>query len=476
MTKKICWTLKETLAPVEKNIYGGFVEHLGRNVYGGVYDPGSPTADEDGFRKDVIELIKKLDTPVTRYPGGCFSDLYKWEDMVGSERKAFLDPAWSQLEPAVFGLDEFMKWAEKVETTPMITVNIANRSLIDTAALFEYCNFPGNTYWSDQRRKNGRETPYQIKYWCLGNELYGSWEMGQMSAEKYALCAREHAKVLRNLDPDCQLILCGNPSAPDWDETVLNICGSYCDYLSLHWMFVYKKDTPEQTYLRSPDEFEKAVLKTKDLIENIRSKNSDCRIKGISVDEWIIWDSDRRTRPGEKWTAGMHLLEQDYTIREALITGQIFSIFQRNADILKIACIAQSVNVIAPIRTEPDGTSWTQSIFNPFHYSSRFGRGNALKICESGNEDQDISGSAIENDDGTITLFLTNRSENTYSFSLQGTYQAVDAITLTNDDHDQTNGPDGIDHFQTKALTVEDGIHAELAPYSWSMIRVRKIQ
>lgn len=472
--KEIFWELKGALCPVEKNIYGGFVEHLGRNVYGGIYDPASPAADEDGFRKDVLSLIRKLNMPITRYPGGCFSDLYKWEDMVGRERKAFLDPAWCQLEPATFGLDEFLKWAEKAHTEPMITVNAVNRTLMDTAALYEYCNFPGGTYWSDQRRKNGREEPYNVKYWCLGNELYGSWEMGQRSPQSCAECVREHAKVLRNLDPDCQIILCGNTFMPEWNEVMFKVCGPYCDLYSIHYQFYYDRSRPEEEYLRTPDELEKSILEVKKLIENAKKEDPQCRIRGISLDEWILWDNDRTPKGGEKWTKGMHLLEQDYTLLDALVAGQLFSVLQRNSDILKVACIAQSVNVIAPIRTEEDGTCWTQSIFAPFMLSSRFGRGNALLIREEGNEEKDISGSAVEMEDGSFSLFVTNRSRDHYHFSLKGDYCPLEALVLTHEDHTLTNAPGSKDHFQPSPLPVTEKCEVELLPYSWSMIRLRK--
>ena len=471
------WSLNSSkvVAEVKKEVYGGFVEHLGRNVYGGVYEPGSPVADEDGFRTDVMDLVRDLDMPVTRYPGGCYVDLERWEDSVGPVRRARLDPAWHQLEPNTFGIDEFMKWARKVNTEPLMTINVSSRSLTDALNLYEYCNFPGGTYWSDQRRANGVEKPYNIKYWCLGNELYGHWEIGQMSAAEYGRLAREYGKMLKKLDPECRIIVTGYPHDREWNRTVLKTCGQYIDLLSLHCGMAYTPGRTESSYLGSVDKFETG------LIESIKECKAHEALTGkhvsVSVDEWIIWDFNRRMNPAEEWTVGMHLLEQDFTILDAVITGSLFSCFQRYADWIDIACIAQSVNVIAPIRTEPDGTCWKQSIYFPFLLNSRYGRGTSLKIEESNNDDKFIYGSAVlDPQKQYITLFVSNRSTDECKFSadIEGIKAVAESVVMTCSDHTKVNGP-GNEELQPQPLKAEicgNTVSAVLPETSWSMIRL----
>ena len=470
--------LDNVIGEVKGELYGGFVEHLGRNVYGGIYDPGSPVADEDGFRKDVIELVRELNMPVTRYPGGCYVDLERWEDSVGKERRSRIDPAWHQIEPNTFGLDEFMKWAKKADTTPLITINTGNRSLLDTLSLYEYCNIPGGTYWSEQRRANGVEKPYNIKNWCIGNELYGNWEIGQMSVEEYARNAREHGKLLKKVDPDCRLIASGSPYDMAWNRKLLELAGKYIDVISLHDAFYMLGDTTEFQYLKSIERFEKYLTDTIKECKAYEALNGK-RI-AVSVDEWIIWDFERRMRPEEEWTTGMHLLEQDYTILEALIAGSFFSCLHRHAADVDIACIAQSVNVIAPIRTEPDGTCWKQSIYYPFELTSRYGRGISLKVNDENNDKGYIYGSAVWNKEhNEITLFVTNRAEEACEFSCAlpaNTENLNQCITMFCNDHKAVNGPGNSKNIAPKELQGNlnnSTFSSTLPPVSWSMIRIQ---
>lgn len=465
------------VGPVAKEIYGGFVEHLGRNVYGGVYDPGDPRADADGFREDVIEFVRELDTPVTRYPGGCYTDGWRWEDGVGPQRPVRLDPAWGQREPNQFGLHEFMRWARKVNTEPVLTLNLSTRGILEGMELLEYCNFPGGTELSDQRANNGDPEPFNIRYWCLGNELYGRWEIGHKSAEQYAWLAGETAKAMRMLDPSVKFIFCGSPNDMDWNRTVLESCYDYVDFLSLHEVFNIKGGSPAE-YLRSVDRFAARIAKAADVCESVRLlKGSGKRVK-ISVDEWIVWDFDRRTDPAEKWTVGPHLLEQDYTILDTLVTGEIFSMFHNFADTVALACIAQSVNVIAPIRTAPGGVSWKQGIFHPFRLTSRYGRGTALKVDAEG----DLYASAVWNaEENTLALFLVNRNLTdelplTVELEKLDASEVVEATSLHCEDLDAVNTPDE-EVLKPQALPdvalAGKTLTATLPPLSWNMIRIK---
>ena len=175
------------VAPVDKRIYGSFIEHLGRAVYDGLYQPGHELSDEDGFRTDVMAMVKELDVPIIRYPGGNFVSNFLWEDSVGpvEKRPARLDLAWRSLEKNEIGVNEFGKWTEKVNSEMMMAVNLGTRGVADACNLLEYCNFPGGSKYSDMRIAHGSKDPHNIKVWCLGNEMDGPWQLGQKTMEEY---------------------------------------------------------------------------------------------------------------------------------------------------------------------------------------------------------------------------------------------------------------------------------------------------
>lgn len=434
--------LAAAIGEVSGNFYGGFVEHLGRNVYGGVYDPADPTADEDGFRTDVLEAVRDLDMPVTRYPGGCFSSSWCWEDGVGKYRPVRLDPYWKQKDPNTFGIDEFMKWARKAGTEPLLTINVGLRSAIDAERLVEYCNHPSGTTLSDARRANGAEEPYHIRLFCLGNEQYGRWEYGHAPADVYAQKARECVKIVRDLCPDAKFILSGSGEDMGWNREALAICYDYVDYLSLHLGFYTPEEDADffgklRRYARF---FEDAAR----LCEELRlAKKSEKRIK-LAIDEWFDFDGDATPLPGEKWTVGMHLLEQNYNLRDVLVTGGALSMFHNHADIIDMACIAQSVNVLAPIRTEKNGVLWKQGTYYPFFYASRYGRGAALRI--QGAPDTLFASAVFNGGKKTLALFLTNEASGPCElsaalagFSVSGVEKAV---TIVSADESAWNTPE----------------------------------
>ena len=473
----------QRIGTVCENIYGGFVEHLGRNVYGGVYDPADPTADENGFRQDVIDCIQDLNMPVTRYPGGCYTDVWRWEDGVGpaENRKTRLDPAWFQKESNQFGLDEFVRWCRKTGTEPVITINLSTRGILEAQDLWEYCNFPGGTTLSDMRIANGSPEPHNIKYWCLGNEQYGGWEFGQKSAEQYGWIARETAKLIKAHDPDAKLIVCGNYHQydPAWNRTVLEKCAKFVDYISLHPLF----NARQPGYLHVQDGLEYEIRTAAALCEEMRIKyNLKHEIK-VSVDEWIIWDLGRRLVPEEKWTVGPHIMEQDYTILETVITGGLFSLYHNHCNAVTLACIAQSVNVIAPIRTEKNGVLWKQSIYDPFRYNSRYGRGEALVCRTTTAAAADLITSCVWNEEKReLAFFLTNRGNEAVrvecSFDcIGGRAEIAEAVTMFSDDPALTNSaaaePLRAKPIKSVTLTPDNRIRAELHGLSWSAVILR---
>ena len=241
------------ISQIDKRIYGSFVEQLGRGVYTGLYEPGHPTADENGFRGDVIELVKKLNVPVTRYPGGNFVSGFNWEDSIGpkDKRPARLDLAWKTTETNEFGLHEFCEWAKKANTEVMYAVNLGTRAPMDARNLVEYANHKSGTYYSDLRIANGAADPLGIKLWCLGNEMDGSWQMGAKTAVEYGRTANEAGKLMKWTDPSIELVACGSsssgmPTFGSWEWTVLEEAYHNIDYLSLHRYYGNPhNDTPD---------------------------------------------------------------------------------------------------------------------------------------------------------------------------------------------------------------------------------------
>lgn len=332
--------------------------------------------------------MRKLNVPIVRYPGGNFVSQYRWEDGIGpqKQRPTRLDLAWRTIETNQFGLHEFMKWAAKVGTQANMAVNLGTRGIMTAANLVEYCNFPGGTYWSDLRRQNGQEKPFGIKTWCLGNEMDGPWEIGQKTAYEYGHLANETAKAMRRVDPSLELVACGsssmdNPTFGDWERTVLDQCYDNIDLLSLHRYYgFYGDDDPNEldNYLGKNvdlDEFIKGVVAICDAVK--AQKRSKKRIN-LSFDEWNVWyhsnQQDDETAP---WQKAPHLLEDIYNFEDALLVGSLLITLLKNSDRVKMACLAQLVNVIAPIMTNDNGV-WYQSIFYPFMQVLNLGKGVAL--------------------------------------------------------------------------------------------------
>ncbi len=417
--------LGNEISKIDDRIYGSFIEHLGRAVYDGIYQPGNPNSDEDGFRKDVIELVKKLNVPIVRYPGGNFVSGYNWEDGVGPKenRPVKLDLAWFTTETNEFGMQEFDKWLEKVGSEMMMAVNLGTRGPDEARNLLEYANFPGGTYWSDLRRSHGKEKPYGIHTWCLGNEMDGPWQMGHKTAYEYARTATETAKLMKWIDPSIELVACGSsnfnmPTFGEWEHTVLQEAYEHIDYISMHEYYAnYENDTP--SFLAENigmDRFIKAVVSICDMVK--AEKKTDKTIN-ISFDEWNVWyhtkESDKLI---EHWGRAPHRLEDVYNFEDALLVGGLLITLLKNSDRVRIACLAQLVNVIAPIMSN-DEKAWAQTIFYPYFHCSEYGRGSAVGVdvyCETYDSKKYknvpyIDSVAVRNDEKReLTVFVLNRS------------------------------------------------------------------
>lgn len=415
------------ISRVDDRLFGSFIEQLGRAVYGGIYDPGNPRSDKNGFRLDVIDLVKKLNVPVIRYPGGNFVSGFNWEDSIGPKelRPRRLDLAWSTTENNEFGLHEFCQWAKQVNTQVMYAVNLGTRDLDGARNVVEYANHPGGTAWSDLRKKNGASEPFGIKLWCLGNEMDGPWQIGQKTAYEYGRAANEAAKVMKWVDPSIELVACGSsaydmPTFGAWEMEMLDLCYDNIDYVSLHRYYQNPIHDTANFLAKSVDmdAFIKTVVS---ICDAVGGKKHNKKKLNLSFDEWNVWyhsqDQDKAEIASKRWGRSMHLLEDVYNFEDALLVGGMLITLLQNSDRVKIACLAQLVNTISAIMTS-ERCAWAQTIYWPYYHVSNFGRGQVLQPiihCEkySSKEYDDvplIDAAAVLTDEGEINLFVLNRS------------------------------------------------------------------
>jgi alpha-L-arabinofuranosidase len=373
------------VGPVDRRLFGSFVEHMGRCVYEGIFEPGHPEADEHGFRQDVLRLARELGITVVRYPGGNFVSGYRWEDGVGpvSERPTRLDLAWRSIEPNTFGLHEFMAWSRQAQVEPMLAVNLGTRGVQEAADLVEYCNLPGGTLLSDRRAKNGSSEPFGVKLWCLGNEMDGPWQIGQKTAEDYGKLAAETAKAMRLVDPSIELVACGSSNRQmatfaAWEASVLEHTYPHVDYISMH---AYYEETDNLADFLATgvdmDGFIEDVLAAADYV---KAKLRSPKQLRISFDEWNVWYQHAyQQQPARGWQHAPALIEDDFSVADAVAVGSYLISLLNHADRVGVACQAQLVNIIAPIRTRAGGPAWRQPIFYPFAQMARLARGIVLR-------------------------------------------------------------------------------------------------
>ena len=408
--------------PIDPRIFGGFLEHMGRAVYEGIYDPASPLSDANGFRRDVLDALKRLKMPLMRYPGGNFVSNYDWTDGIGPKDKRPRRPdyAWKSIESNQFGTDEFMQWCKEAQTAPMMAVNLGTKGATEAAALLEYCNLPTGTYWADQRAANGHPEPYGVKVWCLGNEMDGPWQAGHVPAEEYARRADQAGKLMRGLDPSIELVACGSSARTmstylEYDRKTLEYCWKDIHYVSAHR---YSNDSEDNTawFLAEGVEVERIIEDYAGLFDYVRGLKRDSKRVYLSFDEWNVWYKNMQM--DGKWTEAPHLIEEVYNLEDALVCAQYLNAFVRRADVVKIACIAQIVNVIAPLLTTASGLL-VQSIYYPFALMAQHTKGKSLRpvldapTYAAGIRGQvpilDVSSSLDE--DGSLAVFVVNRSQ-----------------------------------------------------------------
>lgn len=435
MKARIIIDKNAVLGHVEPEVFGSFVEHLGRCVYNGIYEPDHPLADERGFRKDVIEAIADLHVPVLRYPGGNFVSGYDWKDTVGPNRRTVLDLAWRALETNEVGIDEFAYFADQVGSEVMMAVNLATDTIKSAHEIVEYCNLEDAGYWANLRKEHGREKPYKFRYWCLGNEMDGPWQIGTKEAHDYAITATEAAKVMKWVDPSIKVIACGssasaNPTFPMWDREVLEKSFDVIDYLSLHHYFTYPTaDHDLGEFYGSAMVFDNYISTLQHTLEYVKAVKRSKKQIYFAVDEWNVWHTfDNSNKVIEDWKYGMPLLENNYDFADAVVVATLLSTLINHADIVKMACFAQLVNVIAPILTQKGGGLLKQTIYYPISMISNYFAGtdslrtfNAIPTYETksyGNVPEVYTSVSYKKETGEYIVLLVNVAQDGNSVEL----------------------------------------------------------
>ncbi|MFP5228042.1 MAG: alpha-L-arabinofuranosidase C-terminal domain-containing protein [Acidobacteriota bacterium] len=381
------------ISTIDPHIYGSFLEHLGRAIYEGIYEPGSKFADSNGFRTDVMAEVKQLGVPIIRYPGGNFVSGYHWLDGAGPKknRPTVLDRAWNTLETNQFGTNEFITWARQAGAEPLFGLNFGTGTAEDAAALVEYCNVAKGTKWSELRRSHGYEQPHNVKYWCVGNEMDGPWQIGHMPAREYGIKAADAARQMRAVDPTVKLVACGSsgpfmPTYIEWDRTVLEECYDVVDGISLHryWGNTEETNHDSQIYMAMNLAMDRQIEEIIAVCDAVRAEKRSGKPLFLSFDEWNVW---YRARSGDDvdghGKAAPHLLEEKYNLEDALLVGGLTNSLMRHADRVKLACLAQLVNVIAPIITNEDGVL-RQTIYYPYAWALRYAHGTSLSVAPEG--------------------------------------------------------------------------------------------
>jgi alpha-N-arabinofuranosidase len=501
--------VSEVVGPVPRRLFGSFVEHMGRSVYTGLFEPGHSTSDGSGFRGDVLGLVRELGPSVVRYPGGNFVSGYRWEDGVGpvDGRPVRLDPAWHSVESNRFGLHEFAAWAEAADVEVMYAVNLGTRGIQEAADVLEYCNHPGGTELSERRRANGADRPFGFRLWCLGNEMDGPWQVGHKTADEYGRLAAETARLMRMIDPGVELVVAGSsssemPTFGHWERTVLEHTAALVDHLSLH-AYYQEHDGDVASYLASAAGLDEFIRTTAGIIDDVLAKAGLDKKIGISVDEWNVWDQrhwndvEQHELTAGGWREHPRIIEDDYTVTDAVVVGSLLGSLLRNVDRVTMANQAQLVNVIAPIRAEPGGPAWRQTTFHPFSLVSKLAKGNSLRLTVSGDTVHTglhgrvdvVDAAATFDENGDCALFLTNRATE----SATDVRLRVRGARLTPDGTWTVTVPDGYHRHLTNTAHTEpvrpvplSGVTAEhdpegttitatLPPLSWTALRLATV-
>ena len=483
------------IGKIDKRIYGSFIEHIGRAVYNGIYEPTHATADDMGFREDVLQLIRDIDVPVVRYPGGNFVSGYNWEDGIGdkSKRPQRKDLAWHSLEPNQVGIDEFQEWAKRANTDVIMAVNLGTRGADDARNLVEYCNSTAPTFYADLRRRNGFEKPFAIKTWCLGNEMDGPWQIGHKTAEEYGRLAHETGKIMKWMDGGIELVACGSSNYNmstfgAWEYTVLSHAYNEVDYVSLH-QYYGNPDNDTANFLARSVHMDSFIKGVASICDAVKAKRHSNKTVNLCFDEWNVWYHGNGPKH-TPMTVGSPLFQEIYNFEDALLVGSMLITLQNNCDRVKIACMAQLVNVLAPIITENDGGAWAQTIYYPYMLASKNGRGTTLRTvtdCEAYTSKDKftvpyVDASVIDNAEAReLTVFAVNRSlDEDMELSLTlGGYESAEIISHTELYSDDLKCENSAEVQNVKPaqreITAAKGEQqtVTLKKHSWNMIKFK---
>ncbi|NUP49647.1 MAG: alpha-L-arabinofuranosidase [Catenulispora sp.] len=483
------------IAPVRRRTFGSFVEHLGRCVYTGIYEPEHPSANKDGFRMDVVDLVRELGSTTIRYPGGNFVSGFRWEDSVGprENRPVRRDLAWHSLESNQVGLDEFAAWCRLTGSELMLAVNVATRGILPALDLLEYANHPSGTALSDLRIANGTPHPHNVRMWCLGNEMDGPWQTGFMTAEDYGKTAARTAAAMKAADKDLELVVCGSsgsgmPTFGDWERTVLEHSYDHVDYISCH-AYYQEHDGDLGSFLASAldmDYFIDTVVATAD---HVGYKKRSAKKIDISFDEWNVWylkEHQESHEVDDRWRHAPRQLEDVYSVADAVVVGNLLMTLLNRGDRVTSASLAQLVNVIAPIMTEPGGPAWRQTTFHPFSITSRLAAGEVIRpVIDSPTYETARHGQAAVIDvTATVdadraAVFLVNRdtaqpAHVTVDVRSLGSTRVLETLTLSDPDvyakNTLTDQTRVVPHTNATTTLTDGVLTIELPPVSWSAL------
>jgi alpha-L-arabinofuranosidase len=483
-----------TVGTVDPRLFGSAVEHGGRCVYSGVYEPEHPTADQDGLRTDVLALVHELGVTTVRYPGGRFVSGHRWEDSVGplELRPRRLNRPWRSVETHRFGLSEFMTFTATAGVEPMMVFNLAERGADDACDLLEYANHRSGTLLSDLRAEHGDPDPYDIRLWCLGDAMDRHTD-----AAGYGRLAARTARELRGVDPGVELVVAGGRGGPagrfpSWETAVLAQCHDHVDHVSARVSYE-EVDGDRDSFLASATAMERHLGTIAAACDVARAEAGGDRRLGIVVDEWNV-----RHRPGgdrdrhRSWPLAPRRSEDGYTVTDAVVSGSLLITLLRSCDRVTAACHARLVNTVAPIMTQPGGPAWRQTVFYPFAQASRWGRGRVLRVepqCQDhttaryGTVPLLHATATMDDTTGAVTVFAVNRHR-TEPLTLQvalrglaaGTVLAHTAIADTDPQARNTlREPERVTPVGVKGTVVDNGtLRAELPPMSWNVIRLAR--
>lgn len=501
---RLIYDTRLPIGPINRRVFGSFIEHLGRAVYDGIHEPSHPTADADGFREDVKGLVRELGVSAIRYPGGNFVSGFRWEDSVGArdQRPTRLDLAWHSTESNQVGLHEFADWLDSTGNEMMLAINLGTRGTEEALELLEYANLKNGTALSSRRADNGRRHPFDVRMWCLGNEMDGPWQLGHRSADDYGKLASQTAKAMRAFDPSLELVVCGSssrhmPTFGEWERVVLTHTYDDVDYISCH--AYYEENGDLGSFLASAVDMDAFIASVIATIDHVKAVKGSKHVVNISFDEWNVWYNKRfetvdKISGVENWPVAPRLLEDAYTVADAVVVGNLLISLLKRADRVTSASLAQLVNVIAPIMTEPGGIAWRQTTFFPFALTSALASGAVVTTrleCET--YETPLYGcvpvlDAVTTFDeamGRTSIFVVNRSQTeavNLGFDLDALRGAmtVSAQTLADTDVYAMNtllDPERVSMHKNESLLINGpACSIDLPPVSWTVITIDPTQ